>query len=224
MPDSPTRTIVVRAVLFDMDGTLVDSTEVVESMWSEFAERFGIDLTELLGYAHGRQTRDTVARFLPPGPDPDEVVAQFERAELVRVDGVREIPGAARLLAALASAPVAVVTSASRALAEVRLRAAGLTVPDVLVPADEITRGKPDPQGYLLAARRLGVAAADCVVVEDAEAGIRAGVAAGGRTLVVGAHRSAITRGLPRVPDLSVITTTVADDGRIQLSWPASAD
>lgn len=222
MPDSPTQTVTVRAVLFDMDGTLVDSTEVVESMWAAFAERFGVDLTALLAYSHGRQTRDTVARFLPPGPDPDRVVADFERAELVRVDGVREIPGAAWLLASLASAPVAVVTSASRELAEVRLRAAGLAVPDVLVPADEITRGKPDPQGYLLAADRLGVSPADCVVLEDAAAGIEAGVAAGGHTLVVGAHRSAITRGLPRVPDLNAVGATVTDDGAIRLSWPAT--
>lgn len=191
--------------LFDMDGTLVDSTAVVESVWTAFADRHGVDAAALLAYAHGRQAADTVGHFLPG-------VAEHERAVLVRglvaeevtrTDGIVEIPGAVALLEHLVAqgAPVAVVTSAPRKLAVARLRAAGVPVPDVLVAAEDVSRGKPDPEGYLRAAEQLGVPIDECVVFEDAEAGIAAAVASGARVVVVGHHESPVTDGLDRLGD-----------------------
>lgn len=191
--------------LFDMDGTLVDSHAVVEAVWSEFGRRHGLDPAELLAYAHGRQAVDTVAHVLPdlPAERRAELVAALVAEELTRTDGIVEVPGAAALLAALAEAsvPVAIVTSAPRELAVVRLEAAGVPVPAVLVAAEDVSRGKPDPQGYLLAAERLGVPIERCVVFEDAEAGLVAAVASGGRVVVVGGHSSATTAGLDRLHD-----------------------
>ena len=191
--------------LFDMDGTIVDSHAVVEAVWSDFGRRHGLDPAEILAYAHGRQAADTVAHFLPdlPAERRAELVAGLVAEELTRTDGIVEVPGASALLTALAEAgvPVAIVTSAPRELAVVRLEAAGVPLPEVLVAAEDVSRGKPDPQGFLLAAERLGVPIARCVVFEDAEAGLVAAVASGGRVVVVGGHSSATTDGLERLRD-----------------------
>ncbi|MEY9951758.1 HAD-IA family hydrolase [Leifsonia sp. EB34] len=191
--------------LFDMDGTLVDSHAVVESVWGEFGRRHGLDPAELLAYAHGRQAVDTVAHFLPhlSAEQRAELVAALVAEEVTRTDGIVEVPGAAALVAGLTASgvPMAVVTSAPRALAVARLEAAGVPVPAVLVAAEDVSRGKPDPQGYLLAAERLGVPIEGCVVFEDAEAGLVAAVASGGRVVVVGGHASATTEGLERLRD-----------------------
>lgn len=210
--------ICVDAVLFDMDGTLVNSTPVVERVWIEFAERYQLDAAEVLTYAHGRQTRDTVTRFLPAGNDPDLVTAELQHSELTDLEGIIEIPGAASLFAQLPPAGVAVVTSASRDLAEARLRAAGVPVPAVMVCASDVSRGKPDPEGYLQAARRLGVAPESCLVLEDAEAGVRSGLASGARVIIVGGHQSDATADLPRVPDLTAVSATSAAAG-IVIRW-----
>ncbi|WP_285114521.1 HAD-IA family hydrolase [Leifsonia sp. fls2-241-R2A-40a] len=191
--------------LFDMDGTLVDSTAVVESVWTAFAQRHGIDPVALLAYSHGRQALDTVTRFLPALSDVERagLVRQLVAEEVSRTDGIVEIPGAVALLERLLAegAPVAVVTSAPRELAVARMRAAGVPVPEVLVAAEDVERGKPDPQGYQRAAELLGVPIADCVVFEDAEAGLAAAVASGARAVVVGRHESATTAGLGRLTD-----------------------
>jgi sugar-phosphatase len=207
------------AVVCDMDGTLVDSTAVVEQVWAEFAARFGADLDEVLAYSHGRLTSDSVRHFLPPGHDPVAVTAQLDAEELVRVEGIVEVPGAGAFLRGLAGAPVAVVTSASRELARRRMRAAGVPVPEVLVAAEDVEVGKPSPEGYLRAAALLGVDPGQCVVFEDAEAGLRAAVASGARVVVVGEHESATTEDLPRIPDLTGLTVSW-DQGRIRLRHP----
>lgn len=193
--------------LFDMDGTLVDSTAVVESVWTAFAGRHGVDASALLAYAHGRQAVDTVAHFLPALTDDEraDLVGALVAEEVTRTDGIVEIPGAVALLQRLVAdgAPVAVVTSAPRELAVARLLAAGVPVPEVLVAAEDVTHGKPDPEGYLRAAELLGVPIEDCVVFEDAEAGIAAAVASGARVVVVGHHESPVTEGLGRLVDYS---------------------
>jgi len=191
--------------LFDMDGTLVDSTAVVESVWTAFGHRPGIDPAALLAYAHGRQAIDTVSHFLPGLSEGEraDLVRQLVAEEVGRTEGIVEIPGAVAMLEALvaAGAPVAVVTSAPRELAIARMRAAGIPVPAVVVAAEDVERGKPDPQGYLRAAALLGVPIGDCVVFEDAEAGLAAAVASGARAVVVGQHTSATTADLTRLPD-----------------------
>jgi sugar-phosphatase len=191
-----------------MDGTLVDSTAVVEQVWAEFAERYGADLDEVLAYSHGRLTSDSVRHFLPEGHDPVEVTAHLDAQELVRVDGIVEVPGAGAFLQGLRGTPVAVVTSASRELARRRMRAAGVPVPEVLVAAEDVEVGKPSPEGYLKAAALLGADPADCVVFEDAEAGLRAALASGCRVVVVGDHESTTTQGLPRIPDFRVLSVS----------------
>jgi sugar-phosphatase len=191
--------------LFDMDGTLVDSTPVVEAVWTSFGERHGIDPAALLAYAHGRQAVDTIAHFLPElsVAERDGLVSDLVAEEVTRTDGIVQIPGAVALLEGLIAdgAPVAVVTSAPRELAVARLRAAGIPVPEVLVAAEDVSRGKPDPEGYRRAADLLGVPIEDCVVFEDAEAGLAAAVASGARVVVVGRHASPTTQGLARLAD-----------------------
>jgi len=170
------------ALLVDLDGTLVDSTAPVRRAWAAFAARQGLDPAEVERFAHGRPSRETV-RLLAPDGDQEAEAAAVEEAELRDTDGVRALPGAAELLAT--NRPLAIVTSCSTALAETRLRAAGLPVPRVLVSSDGLERGKPDPECFLIGARRLGADPARCVVLEDAPAGIRAGRAAGAKVIAL---------------------------------------
>lgn len=188
-----------RAALFDMDGTLVDSTAAVEVVWTELADRYGLDAAEILSVAHGVRAIDTMRRFVPHD-EVAEAVALLEERELGMMDGVVEVPGAIDYLRAL-DIPYAIVTSAAPALAHARLAAAGIPLPEVLITAVDVTQGKPSPEGYLLAAQRLGVPIVDCVVFEDAEAGILAGLAAGADVVVVGGWESETTRGLERIAD-----------------------
>jgi mannitol-1-/sugar-/sorbitol-6-phosphatase len=211
--------VTATAVVCDMDGTLVDSTAVVEQVWADFADRYGADLDEVLRYSHGRLTGDSVRHFLPVGHDPVAVTAHLDAQELVRVDGIVEVPGAGAFVRSVRGTPVAVVTSASRELAHRRMRAAGLLVPEVLVAAEDVTVGKPSPEGYLRAAALLGVDPGDCIIFEDAEAGLRAAVASGGRVVVVGDHESTITEGLPRIADFTRLSVSRVD-GRIRLQHP----
>lgn len=170
------------ALLVDLDGTLVDSDVPVRRAWAGFARRHGLDPEYVHRFALGRPSRETV-RLLAPDADHGAEAAALERAELSDADGIVPIPGAAELLAG--DRRLAIVTSCSRALARVRLTAAGLPIPEVLVTADDVVNGKPDPECYLLGARRLSADPADCLVLEDAPAGIAAGRAAGARVLAV---------------------------------------
>lgn len=205
-------TLRARALLFDMDGTLVDSTAVVETIWRSFAERFGLDAALVLGAVHGVRAEDSVRRFAPAGSDVLGIVDELNAYELEHTEGTVEIPGATAFLAALPRDRVALVTSASPALAAGRLAAAGVPSPAAVVTADDVVHGKPAPDGYLAAAGLLGVDPAEAVVFEDAEAGILAGLAAGMRVVVVGAHESEATRGLPRIPHYSDAAVAVEGD------------
>ncbi|MFM0626836.1 HAD family hydrolase [Paraburkholderia xenovorans] len=173
------------ALLFDMDGTLIDSREAVARTWRHWAARHGIDFHELLSAAHGRRTRDTVQMFCPDGVDAEAETLELERRDEVDAEGIVPVKGATKLLRALPPDRWAIVTSAGRRLASNRLAAAGLPLPNVLITAESVQRGKPDPEGYALAAQLLGVDVTRCLVFEDAEAGIAAGRATGATVLAV---------------------------------------
>jgi sugar-phosphatase len=173
-----------RALLVDLDGTLVDSEAAVTRVWSAFAVRHGLDPDAVTKVAQGRPSRETIRALLDDPPRLDTIAAQFDADEVADVEGVVAYPGARALLASGAR-PLAIVTSCTTALARARLDAAGLPEPAVLVTADAITNGKPDPEPFLLGARRLAVDPADCVVLEDAPAGIAAGRAAGARVIAL---------------------------------------
>jgi mannitol-1-/sugar-/sorbitol-6-phosphatase len=180
MPD--TVTLACRALLFDLDGVLADSIAAVERAWRAWAARVGADGDAVLRVVHGRRAVDTL-RAVAPSLDVAGELAWLEHQETTDTADVVALPGAAALLARLPATRWAVVTSGTRPVARARLRAAGLPEPTLFVTAEDIARGKPDPEGYLAAAARLGVAPAECVVVEDAAAGAAA-ARAGGMRLV----------------------------------------
>ena len=214
-------TIDARALLFDMDGTLIDSGAAVARIWTIFATRFGLDIDELLRTSHGVQMIQTIRANAPEGADAEAIARELGSLELADSDDILAIPGAPELFGALGSAPHALVTSASRELATVRMAQAGLALPSVVVAAEDVTRGKPEPDPYLVAAERLGIAPADCVVFEDADAGIRSGLAAGMRVVVVGELDSPVTAGLPRIEDYLGVTAAIGDG--IRLTLPGDA-
>ncbi|WP_460518106.1 HAD-IA family hydrolase [Humibacter antri] len=181
-------TIRASAILFDMDGTLVDSSAVVERVWTDWAVANDLEPAEVLEVVHGRQGHESMAILLPQRPLEQNLAdtrAMLAR-ETVELDGIVEIVGAARLLSSLTDAPHALVTSATLPLATARMNAAGLVVPRVTVTAENVSASKPDPEGFLVAADALGVPAAECVVFEDSGAGIAAARSAGMRVVGVG--------------------------------------
>lgn len=178
------------AFLFDMDGTLLSSIESAERVWTAWALRHGIDVATFLPTMHGVRAVETVRRQNLPGVDAEAEAAQLAIEEMADMEGVRPIGGIVAFLAALPADRWAIVTSAPRALALLRLEAAGLPVPATFVTAEDVTRGKPQPDCYQLAARMLGVAVEDCLVFEDAPAGIEAGERAGASVLVIRATHS----------------------------------
>ena len=209
-----THTIAARAALLDMDGTLVDSTAVVERLWLAWAEPHGIDPETVLRTVHGRQGHQSMAIMLP---ERDHAINLHENDVMLAneagdVDGVIEIPGARALLDALRPFPHAIVTSANVALMTARMGAAGLAVPEQRVTAEDVSASKPDPEGFLRAADLLGIAPGDCVVFEDSGAGIQAGLAAGMRVIGVGAH-AATHNPTVLVTDLSQVSVAATPDG-----------
>ncbi|HTJ23870.1 MAG TPA: HAD-IA family hydrolase [Gemmatimonadaceae bacterium] len=172
------------AILFDLDGVLVDSSACVEKSWRDWAVRRRLDPDRVMEVAHGRRSIETVQLVAPHLNAADEAAA-IAAVESTTTDGVFEVPGARALLERLPSNAWAIVTSGVRAVATLRIRHTRLPVPEVLVPADEIQRGKPHPEGYLTAATRLGVDPAMCIVVEDTPAGLEAARAAGMRSVAV---------------------------------------
>lgn len=172
------------AFLFDLDGVLVDSRAVVERTCRRWAEHHGFDPDLVLRVAHGRRTSDTV-RTLAPHLDQAREVAWLDGMELTDVEGLREVPGVRQFLATLPAAAWAVVTSCSRELAELRLSSVGLPIPPIVVTSEDVSHGKPSPEGYRLGAQRLGHDAKDCIVFEDATPGIAAGRAAEARVIAL---------------------------------------
>ncbi len=184
MPDTAPIELHASAILFDMDGVLVDSKAVIERVLRRWAELRGLDAEATRHFPHGQKTSDTIRGFAPHLNVAEEV-AWLDAEEERDLDGIVEIPGAAALISALAPNEWALVTSAGRELAPRRLAAAGVPVPKTMVAGESVKRGKPDPEGYLLGARLLGCRPDECVVLEDAPAGIAAGIAAGMRVIGV---------------------------------------
>jgi sugar-phosphatase len=173
-----------KGVLFDLDGVLVDSTPAVARVWSWWAREHGFNPEETVRKAHGRPSIATIRELLPDA-DHEAENREVERREIEDLEGVVPLPGALEILNALPQTSWAIATSCTKPLAQVRIRAAGLPSPRFLVTADDIRQGKPNPEPYLKAAELLGLEAEDCIVIEDAPAGIRAGKASGARVLAL---------------------------------------
>jgi len=172
------------ALLFDLDGVLVDSTANVERHWRDWATSKGLDVAKILSVVHGRRAIDTI-REQAPQLDAEHELATLIEAEMRDTSGILVFDGAAELLASIPRRRWAIVTSGTHGVASARLRAAGLPIPDVLITADRVKRGKPDPEGYLAAAAALGHTAAGCIVVEDAPAGVEAARRAGMQCIAI---------------------------------------
>lgn len=173
-----------RGVLFDLDGVLVDSTPAVARVWGWWARQHGFDADEVVRRAHGRPCIESLREFLPNANHEAES-KELERREIEDTEGVIPLPGAMELLRVIPPEKWAIVTSCTRRLAEVRIAAAGLPKPKQMVTSSDIKHGKPNPEPYLKGARILGATGEECVVIEDAPAGIRAGKAAGAHVIAL---------------------------------------
>jgi mannitol-1-/sugar-/sorbitol-6-phosphatase len=171
-----------QALLFDLDGVLIDSTPAVARVWHRWAIEHGFDPPKVVKMAHGRPSRTTIHDLLP-NADIEIEDREVERREIEDLEGVVPLPGAQELLDRLPSDRWTIATSGTRPLAMVRLRAAGLPIPATMVTGSEVKIGKPDPEPYLKAAAVLGHKASDCIVIEDAPAGVRSGISAGARVI-----------------------------------------
>lgn len=206
------------ALLFDIDGTLVDSTPAVERIWHAWGRERGIDPERILAVSHGRRAADTIRDFLPAEEVADGV-RLLQELEAKDTDGVVALPATQELLAELPARRWAAVTSGDAPLMRRRLSMSGLPIPEVLVGAEDVEQGKPDPSGYLQAAQRLGVPIENCLVIEDAPAGIRAGRSAGATVLGTATSHPAGALGEADdvVEDLTHLEAEVLPDGRIRV-------
>ncbi len=207
------------AFLFDMDGTVLNSIAAAERVWTKWAERHGLDVASFLPTIHGKRAIETIGGLRLPGVD---VVAEADallKAEADDLEGIVPIPGAVAFLKSLPPERWAIVTSAPRELALLRIHAAGIPVPATMVTAEDVAHGKPAPDCFLLAAKRLGVEARDCLVFEDAPAGIAAGEASGASVLVIAAtHVHPLVTPHPTIRSYDEIGITVDDKGWIALA------
>ncbi len=183
-------TLKCRAVLVDLDGTLVDSAPRILQVWETWGRRTGIPFERIMSVVHGRRSIDTI-RLVAPSLPAEREAAALEAEEISDMRGVRLYAGATELMEELRQSPHAIVTSGSRRAAEARLRYVGLRMPKVLVSGDDVQVGKPAPDAYVLAARRLGAPPCDCVVIEDSPVGVEAAKAASMRVVAVTSTHSA---------------------------------
>jgi sugar-phosphatase len=207
------------AFLFDMDGTVVNSIAAAERVWADWAHRQGLDVATFLPTIHGVRAIETIARLALPGVDPMREADALLQAEAADVDGIHPIAGATAFLASLPPERWAIVTSAPRELALLRIAAAGIPLPAILVAAEDVSRGKPAPDCFRLAAERLGVDARDCLVFEDAPAGISAAEAAGAAVVVISAtHRHPLQTPHAAIAGYDAIGIALDDRGWIALA------
>ncbi|MGC0312618.1 HAD-IA family hydrolase [Kitasatospora acidiphila] len=211
--------LTARALLLDMDGTLVNSDAVVERCWRRWAAAQGLDGDRVMTVVHGRQGHLSMAILLPDRPMEQNLAENREMlaVETADTEGIVPVPGAPAFLASLAGLPHALVTSADSRLSQVRLAAAGLPYPEPAITAEQVGASKPDPEGFLKAAAELGVDPADCLVFEDSGAGIAAGLAAGMRVVGVG-PRAAAHHPTVQVPDLTAVRVTARPDGALLIT------
>jgi mannitol-1-/sugar-/sorbitol-6-phosphatase len=215
-PDLPRRAFA--AFLFDMDGTILSSIAAAERVWTRWALRHGLDVAAFLPTIHGMRAVDTVRRQNLPGVDAEAEAARIQAEEMDDVDGIAAIAGVAAFMDSLPPERWAVVTSAPRELARRRIAAAGLPLPPLMIAAEDVVHGKPAPDCFLLAAARLGVRASECLVFEDAPAGIAAAEAAGASVLVITAtHAHPLETRHPLTADYAAIAARVESDGGLRL-------
>lgn len=208
-------TLRAEALLLDMDGTLVHSTTEVETVWRLWCQSHRLDPEPVLAMCHGVRSREVI-RALAPQLDLAREVALLDELEIQHAGVAEPIAGARTLLGALSPARWVLVTSASQRVARHRLASAGLPLPRLLIGAEDVVRGKPDPEPYLLAARRLGLAPADCLVFEDAPAGIRSALQAGCQVVQIGGDKRLDDGVRARLEDWRQIRLT-EDEAGLQL-------
>lgn len=209
------------ALLFDMDGTVLTSIAAAERVWTQWARRHGLDVEAFLSTIHGRRAIDSIRASGVTGIDPQVEADAILEAEIFDVAGIEPITGAADFLASLPRDRWAIVTSASRRLAERRIQAAGLPLPETLVAGDDVTQGKPAPDAFQLGAERLRVSPDRCLIFEDAMAGVQAAEAVGASVVVITAlHSAAKDTAHPTIPDYRGVSSEVLDDGRLRVHLP----
>ncbi|WP_236177602.1 MULTISPECIES: HAD family hydrolase [Pseudomonas] len=206
------------AFLFDMDGTVLNSIAAAERIWSAWAVRHGVNVETFLPTIHGVRAIDTITRLNLPGVDAEAQAAFITEAEIEDVEGIVEIPGAAAFLKSLPADRWAMVTSAPRDLALRRMAAAGIPEPAVMITAEDVSAGKPDPAGYRLAAKRLGLEPADCLIFEDATVGIQAAEAAGAPLMVITTtHQHPLETAHATIASYRDIALSIDSNGQLRL-------
>jgi sugar-phosphatase len=216
----PNRDKTYAALLFDMDGTLLSSIAAAERVWSNWARRHGLDVDAFVPTIHGVRAADTISKQGLADIDLDAEVAWVEKAEIEDVEGVMPIEGVIDFLNALPEDRWAIVTSATVDLAMARLDAAGIKRPKIWVTAEDVERGKPAPDCFLLGAERLGVDIKDCLIFEDAPAGIEAAKAAGADLLVVTATHAHPHADGPAIAHYRDLTVSITETGGVRIACP----
>ncbi|MDX8443756.1 HAD-IA family hydrolase [Mesorhizobium australafricanum] len=212
------------AFLFDMDGTVLNSIAAAERVWTKWAQLHGLDVASFLPTIHGKRAIETIGGLMLPGVDAVAEADALLKAEADDLEGIVPIPGAVAFLKSLPPERWAIVTSAPRELALLRIEAAGIPVPAMMVTAEDVTHGKPAPDCFILAAERLGVAARDCLVFEDAPAGIAAGEASGASVMVISAtHVHPLKTRHDSIASYDEIGIAVDDSGLISLEQQRDA-
>lgn len=208
-----------RAFLFDMDGTVLNSIAAAERIWTTWALRHGVDVESFLPTIHGARAIDTITRLALPGVDAEAEAAWVTDAEIEDVEGVVEVANGATFLRSLPAHGWAIVTSAPRSLALRRMAAAGIPEPAVMITAEDVSAGKPDPAGYNLAAQRLGVGITDCLIFEDATVGIQAAEAAGADLVIItSTHVHPLETTHATLADYASVSTATDSDGQLRLT------
>lgn len=211
-------TIECKALLLDLDGTLVDSGLCIENLWAEWAKDNHINTDYVLSIIHGRTIEETL-KLISPYFYNKECVDEIKKRALRALGCVKSIPGAIEFMSKLPADRIAIVTSGARDVSMQSITSAGIPVPDVMITAEDVTHGKPDPEPYLQAALKLGVLPGDCLVFEDADSGIRSAIGAGMRVVVVRTgHQGLFNEADMQLTDYSNIQV-VSREGSLFLSW-----